>query len=158
MSFKKKIKCDFCGKEYIKYKSQLVYKNKFCSKSCRSKFNGKKLSNNLDYKESQRQLIKSKGNKPPLHIGKNHWNWKGGISKFNRGQDYKYCQWRKSVLAKFNFTCQKCGIRGGKLSPHHIVKWSDSVELRYDINNGLCLCYECHMKLHGLNKKICLKN
>jgi len=149
---KERVKCDYCSKEYEKYKSQLIYKNKFCSRKCRALFGGNKLRNDFDYKERQRKLIKAKGNRPPLHIGENHWNWKGGISKSNRGEDYKYCQWRKDVLAKYNFTCQKCGKRGVKLSSHHIIKWSESEELRYDLNNGICLCYECHMKIHGLNK------
>ena len=150
---KKESKCDWCGKTVYKYHSQLKFKHVFCNRNCKAKFIGKQLSNDLEYKERQRKLIKLKGKKPPEHKGKDHWNWKGGISKVNRGQDYKYCQWRKDVLAKYNFICQHCFVRGGKLSAHHIIHWSDSEELRYDINNGLCLCYECHMKHHGLNKK-----
>ena len=152
MAERKKVDCDYCGKEFERYKCKLRYEFHFCNRHCKAKFIGRKLSNDLEYKERQRQLIKIKGNKPPLHQGENHWNWKGGISKQNRGEDYKYCQWRKDVLAKYNFTCQECEKRGGRLSAHHLIKWSESEEFRYDINNGICLCYSCHMKIHGLQR------
>jgi len=148
------LSCDWCGIGYEKYYSAIKsYEHHFCSKSCRGKWVGDKLRNDLEYRESQRQLIKTKGNIPPLHIGENHWNWKGGISKHSRGQDYQYVQWRKDILKKYDYTCQKCGVRGGRLSPHHIVPWSECEALRYDINNGICYCYDCHMELHGLTKK-----
>lgn len=156
METKKKkveLKCDWCNLVFKKYFSMVKpYKRHFCSKHCRAKYTGDKLSKSLEYKESQRQLIKSKGNKPPLHEGENHWNWKGGISKESRGQDYFYIQWRKDVLAKDSFICQICGKKGGDLSAHHIKSWSSFPSLRYDIANGLCLHYDCHMKLHGLGK------
>jgi len=149
------LKCDWCNKEIYKLKCQIeLYQYHFCSRHCKAKWIGNKLSNDYLYKERQRQLIKKKGNKPPIHIGMDHWNWKGGISKPNRGEDYKYLQWRKDVFVKYNYICQICGIRGGKLSSHHIISWVDNVDLRYDLDNGLCLCYDCHMKLHGLKKKI----
>jgi hypothetical protein len=144
------ITCKLCATVVRRYKCN---HRRFCSRSCKAKWIGEKLANDLVYKERQRQLIKLKGNKPPLHNGPEHWNWKGGISKINRGQDYRYRQWRKDILAKFNFTCQMCSERGGRLSAHHIKEWAKHPDLRYDLDNGLCLHYTCHMELHGLNKK-----
>lgn len=153
-ALKIKYACEICNKESEQYISKYnTYEHHFCSLKCRAKFTGLQLKNSLEYKELQRQLSKRLKYKPPLKIGEDHWNWKGGISKIDRGSDYKYIQWRKDIFLKFNFTCQKCGIRGGKLSAHHVREWSKFPELRYDLDNGLCLCYDCHMELHGLNKK-----
>jgi len=145
--------CEWCGNTFIRLDCLVKSNQKhFCGNHCRAKWIGNKNSNDLDYRERQRQLMKVKGNKPPVLRGKNHPRWKGGISKINRGQDYKYCQWRKDVLYRDRFKCQKCGIIGGKLQSHHIKRWVDSVELRYEINNGITYCTDCHMQLHGLAK------
>ena len=149
-----KFKCAFCGKDVFKLHSQVKgYNNTFCSMSCRAKHNGQKLKHNIDYKKSQRDIAIANGSKPPLLIGENHWNWKGGISPKNGRETEKYRQWRISVLKKFNYTCQVCFVRGGRLSAHHIKEWALFPDLRYDVDNGTCLCYTHHMELHGLNKK-----
>lgn len=143
-----KYTCATCGKEIEKLvstvKSTLVY----CSKSCRAKATGKKLKNDLDYKERQRKLMLSKGNRPPIRTGADHWNWKGGISKYSRGQDYKYLTWRKEVLRKDNYICSICGGRGGKLTAHHIMPWSLFKETRYEIWNGKTMHQQCHLEMH----------
>ena len=61
--------------------------------------------------------------------------------------DYK--NWRSSVFIRDNFTCQHCYIYGVKLNAHHIKKWSDFEELRFDINNGITLCTQCHKNIHS---------
>lgn len=150
-ALKELVICQHCSSEFRAYKS---LRRCFCSRSCKAQALGQRLSQDLDYKERQRQLIKAKGNRPPEHKGEAHWNWKGGISLVNKNErnNTEYRQWRKDVLARFNFTCQHCGIRGGKLSAHHIKEWSKFPALRYDVANGLCLHYCCHMELHGLSK------
>jgi len=57
-------------------------------------------------------------------------------------------EWRIAVFERDNYICQECGIRGGKLQSHHIKGWSDNPDLRFDINNGITLCLECHAKKH----------
>jgi hypothetical protein len=107
----------------------------------------------IEHRHLLREIALRNGNKPPLMTGEDHWNWKGGISEYNRGQDTEFCKWRKAVFSRDNYTCQICGVRGGRLSGHHIKGWAKYPELRYDLNNGQCLCYDCHMELHGLKKK-----
>jgi len=76
---------------------------------------------------------------------KNNW-WKGGISKgYKEGYwstDYK--QWRLAVFERDGYTCQVCKGVGGYLTAHHIKSWAHYPELRFDIDNGITLCEECH--------------
>lgn len=49
--------------------------------------------------------------------------------------------------------CQKChkkSIAGARLvlHPHHIKNFSDWVELRFAIDNGITFCEKCHKKFH----------
>ena len=86
--------------------------------------------------------------------GEYHWNWNGGISNENHRirTSVKYRQWRTFVLRRDKFTCQHCGQRGGKLNAHHIIAFSICPELRFDVNNGITLCKNCHVKLHKIER------
>ena len=72
--------------------------------------------------------------------------WKGGINGENdtlrHRREYRY--WRTLVYQRDDYTCQCCGVRGGKLNAHHINPFADYPELRYDVNNGITLCVNCH--------------
>lgn len=35
------------------------------------------------------------------------------------------------------------------LQAHHIVRWADSVFLRYDVSNGITLCKRCHYRIRN---------
>lgn len=56
-------------------------------------------------------------------------------------------KWIKDILERDGYKCQQCGKDTG-LVAHHIVEWKESIELRFDINNGITLCRSCHMKHH----------
>lgn len=98
------------------------------------------------------------------HLGQIPWNLgKKYISQKTRDDStcisrngFKANEWRQLVLERDNFTCQDCGCANEdkKLHAHHIIKWDDNIELRFDINNGLTLCTKCHNKIHGFQKGI----
>lgn len=81
--------------------------------------------------------------------------WKGG-TKYNgiERATYEYVQWRKSVFQRDHYTCQKCGAKSKKgnavtLNAHHILNWADNAPVRYDVENGITLCKDCHTLFHS---------
>jgi len=82
-----------------------------------------------------------------------YWDKKGRVDnkKYRR---LKYRQWRKKVYERDNYICQSCGAKSGDgkkiyLNAHHLKSWSEYPELRYNIDNGITLCYSCHQKIHN---------
>jgi len=63
--------------------------------------------------------------------------------------------WRDSCFARDGYTDQKTGIKGGKLTAHHIQNFSSYPELRFAIDNGITLSVESHRAFH---KKYGIKN
>lgn len=59
----------------------------------------------------------------------------------------EYAEWRKAVYERDNYTCQECGSKRG-LNAHHVKQWVSYPALRFDVNNGITLCEECHAKRH----------
>lgn len=76
--------------------------------------------------------------------------WKGGINPINDTirKSSKFKLWRESVFTRDNYTCQKYGIIGGKLHPHHIQNFAKFPELRFAIDNGITLSEKAHREFH----------
>jgi hypothetical protein len=95
------------------------------------------------------------------HKGKIPWN--KGIGNLSLNQQIRTClnylKWRSSVFQRDNWTCQTCGVRGGKLESHHSPKsfaeiinefnvktFEQALECSefWNLDNGVTLCYNCH--------------
>jgi 5-methylcytosine-specific restriction endonuclease McrA len=105
-------------------------------------------------------------------IDENHILWNEFISpiqeKIRKLVEYK--KWRENVYKKDNYVCQDCGYeKGGILNAHHnniffyqilidnnikTIEEAKSCDKLWDINNGITLCKECHIKRHLKNKDI----
>lgn len=94
-------------------------------------------------------------------IKENSPKWKGGVehSRVERAT-YEYHVWRRAVFERDLFRCQACGAKNGDgihhgivLNAHHIKNWKDNPDDRYDVNNDITLCDECHKLFHKLYGK-----
>lgn len=83
-------------------------------------------------------------------MGKNSPNWKGGITPESKvvRSSAKYSEWRTQVFERDEYTCQKCGQRGGVLNAHHIEGFNNNPELRTEVLNGITFCADCHDDFH----------
>lgn len=76
--------------------------------------------------------------------GKNHWNWKGGISE--KGYSVCWTQRLKDLIQKRdNHTCQSCANNKKPLDIHHI----DNNKENNNSQNLITLCRSCHITLHN---------
>jgi len=88
--------------------------------------------------------------------GPKHYKWKGG-RPWVRFRDPLYQLWRSKVLERDQYRCQNCGRNCQRhergLAAHHVKSYADHPELRYEMSNGVTLCGDCHMALHGRARK-----
>jgi len=70
----------------------------------------------------------------------------GGVSsedmQIRNSPEYRY--WRSAIYKRDDYTCQQCGVRGGRLEAHHVRQFATHPELRMDVDNGITLCKSCH--------------
>lgn len=69
-----------------------------------------------------------------------YWN-------FEDRRSSKYKIWKRNVLKRDNYICQKCG-NTNNLVVHHIKPFAADKETRFDTNNGITLCQTCHKEAH----------
>lgn len=132
-------------KEEIKLKISQSEKGKVIGQETKEKI--KRVVSELWQDEGYRERMRL------AHVGKRtgerHWNWRGGITNEQTvlRHSFEHKQWSGAVLKRDDYTCQICGKRGGgAFHANHIKKFSDFPKLRFDINNGIALCEDCHMK------------
>lgn len=121
--------CKECGKVFeIGNRPITSFKNrKFCSKACADK-GGFRYS------------------------GKDHPNYREDARRKNRGGSHH--KWVNAIVSRDKATCQHCGATGVELHAHHIKSYKDFPDLRFDVDNGITLCFKCHWNLHAaLNEK-----
>jgi hypothetical protein len=113
---------------------------------------GKKTPEHVRLKisKSEKGKVLSEETKKKIaaYRGEKHHNWKGGKSRaYKTGYGLaEYKKWRTAVFVRDGFRCQVCGIIGTYLNAHHIKSFAYYPELRFEIDNGVTLCEECHKK------------
>ena len=61
----------------------------------------------------------------------------------------QYATWARRVKRRAKRRCEVCLVEGVKMTSHHLDSFADCRESRYDLDNGVCLCEECHHDFHG---------
>ena len=60
----------------------------------------------------------------------------------------EYQQWRRDVKRRDGGACRVCGVHGNSHA-HHIKPLEKYPDLATEIDNGITLCGNCHMRLKG---------
>lgn len=84
--------------------------------------------------------------------GTNHYNYNPELTSEDRlhgRHEPENYQWRISIYKRDHSTCQLCESKIN-VQAHHLYAYSSYRELRYDIDNGICLCKKCHDLFHNL--------
>ena len=125
------LNCPVCASGFEVWKSKLSYtKDNYCSRKCAnigfgikySRENSPCYNSNITDEERERQR----------HTPKNN-------------------NWRNAIYERDNYTCQCCGDnKGGNLRAHHILNYSEYLELRYEMENGIVFCESCHVRFHNI--------
>ena len=105
-----------------------------------------------EYKTKISKANKGRNNGMFGIIKENHPNWNPNLTDEERElkrATYENEQWRKSVFERDKFACQHCfDDTGGNLEAHHLYSWHAHESLRYEVNNGVTLCEQCHKDFH----------
>lgn len=83
----------------------------------------------------------------------NHYKYNPNLTQEDRAKrdmfKGKIKKWRNKVFARDNYKCRKCSKKG-KLNAHHIMSWDKNINERFDVDNGVTLCEECHKSFHSI--------
>ena len=163
--------CPVCNKEFTTYFSNQVC----CSVKCKSIVQNNRetlkcVNCNTVFERTASEIFWANQRgcenifcstkcKQEYHVGENHPNWiKDRTQLKNQNKSMRWskemCDWRKSIYKRDNYTCQMCGNRSHKdnaviLNAHHIKRFIDNENLRFDIDNGITLCEDCHKLTYG---------
>lgn len=62
----------------------------------------------------------------------------------------EYREWKQAVFDRDGKKCQMPGCRRRRrLECHHIQRWADAPYLRWEPDNGIILCKQCHYELRN---------
>ena len=121
------VKCDECGKEYelsyCDYLKTLHDGKKYCEKCARRIF----------------------------FTGENNPSWNPNKTDEERADSRsndEYAKLVNNVFVRDNYTCQCCGKYSKDLKAHHMNSYDIHIDERYDINNMITLCGNCHSNFH----------
>lgn len=162
--------CETCKSKYY-VKPFLAPKSKYCSYDCKYKGQMNRVKNICHTCKNEFVRPASIFKWASIRGHKNIYcsRYCQGIDKRNdwtndprkTNKDYyrdirwsvQFKEWRKAVFERDNYTCQRCGLRGGKLEPHHIFRFAYFPEFRFSVSNGMVLCQDCHQLTKKYDKK-----
>ena len=79
-----------------------------------------------------------------------------GFTNSNNDKDRRKIKGRrlnKQCFEKANYTCDISGVRGIKLNAHHLESFCDNKELRFELDNLVCISEKLHKLFHKKHGK-----
>jgi hypothetical protein len=154
--------CTICGKKYY-IRADRAEASKYCSHKCWSnrrtlrkcEYCGNDITSYFGLKYCSRKCSHS------AMVGEKAARWIDGKSlERDRARDgTRLKEWRRLVFKRDGFKCVLCE-KGKELHAHHIIEWAKDESKRFDVDNGMTLCIDCHEKMHRKNfhkkNKICV--
>lgn len=113
--------CRNCGDTFMFKPSQMAsYPNagKYCSRKC-----------GYDYR------VKKNADRP-------------STDRYGRTRRVKDIEWQRTVREQDKSICRRCKRYDQYIHTHHLAARSRRPDLKYDPNNGICLCASCHAWVH----------
>lgn len=75
--------------------------------------------------------------------------WRGGVTNERASIGAWTTRQASTVHAKYDYTCQACASRGGRLHAHHVIPVWHSVGDAFEIDNLVTVCAPCHREIHS---------
>ena len=151
--------CPFCESEFTVHKCHIERGGGiYCSVSCaRSGSPTRKRTRvkvvcencNSEFEKHRSEIKKNVHDKNfcspecwyEYNQGDNHYGYEGGQ---NERINAEYHEWRKSVIERDHGYCRLCHSQE-RLEVHHIHRFAIYPDMRWDIQNGITLCHDCHV-------------
>lgn len=140
------------------------YSQKYCSKECGYKYRKSGGKKGKHYPQLQRariavcpvcgkefRAVHDWTKRVSVYCSKECWS-KRGRKKYMKPNPPEYREWKRNVFKRDNYTCQRCGAKKN-LEAHHVKEKINFPELKYDVENGVTLCHECHKKTDNYGYK-----
>lgn len=85
-----------------------------------------------------------------IHVGADCGDCRRHI-KFIQTKKSALKDWEKAVKGEYGYTCAMCGrvLDAIEARAHHKLPKALFPQYALDIDNGICLCDECHQRVHG---------
>lgn len=142
MSVKSIKGCKNCLNDFVSWDCQ---NKKFCSRKCYWEYMIGKPGN-------------KKGKKVPSLIGNKHSYIQDRskiVGRHVRSYDLENKKWSRQVKNRDGWECQIAnGDCSGRVEAHHILSWRDYEELRYELRNGITLCYFHHPRKRSEEERL----
>ena len=157
--------CKFISDNHADFKGELnpMFEKHHSNKSKKKiskMLEGKKFT--VEHKEKIREKLtglersdEQKENYRNCKLGNKNPNYNPNLTnkdRIDRRCVKGYSEWREEVFKKDNFICRQCGTNK-RLQAHHIYMWAKYPELRFNIENGITLCKDCHKQVRGYEDK-----
>lgn len=142
------VTCDVCGLEYYKKPSAIRNKN-YCCRGCHAEARKVRVVTYCKHCGVRVEMKESKFRHHGFHTCslscKGYTRFEESSCQYRHGTK----AWRLRVLKRERFNCEKCGDNSDLgMVAHHILSFRSHPELRAVVDNGACLCPDCHRDFH----------